>query len=170
MAAKWFEEQPGNRNFLSPVGFKLDLELFPGVDFFCQRSGVPDISVGTTEVATPFRSLSIPSAGGIRYGDFRVKFIIDENLTNYLSIFNWIQKNNLSESYDSSDIDFCNAELHILNSNFNTNRIVFFEKLFPIDLSGVEFDVADQDIEYITADVTFKFFRYYFTDKNHQEL
>lgn len=170
MPAKWFEEQPSNRNFLAPAGFKLELELFPGVDFFCQRAGVPDISVPTTEVPTPFRSLPIPSAGGVTYGDFRLQFIIDEDLKNYLSIFDWIQKNNLAETYDDSGIEFCNAELHILNSNFKTNRIVFFERLFPVDLSGVEFDVGDQDVEYITANVTFKFFRYYFTDKNNKEL
>lgn len=170
MPAKWYQEQPSNRNFLAPAGFKMELDLFPGVDFFCQKAGIPDISVPTTEFPTPFRTIPIPSAGGVTYGDFKISFIIDEDLKNYLTIFNWIQKNNLAESYDETAIDFSNGELHILNSNFKTNRIVFYERLFPIDLSGVDFDVSDQDVDYLTADVTFKFYRYHFTDKNHKEL
>ena len=43
MAANWYKEQPQNRNFLTPVGFKLDLELFAGVDFFCQSASIPEM-------------------------------------------------------------------------------------------------------------------------------
>ena len=44
MSADWYKSQLNNRNYLSPLGFKLELELFDGVDFFS--------STGTTPVAT----------------------------------------------------------------------------------------------------------------------
>ena len=34
MPAEWVSSQPENRNYLSPVGFKMKIEIFPGVDFF----------------------------------------------------------------------------------------------------------------------------------------
>jgi hypothetical protein len=157
MPAKWFEEQPSNRNFLAPSGFKISLELFPGVDFFCQQASIPDISVGFTEVSTPFRGVPIASAGGITYGDLRLKFIIDEDLHNYQTIFKWIEKNNLAREYSDSGIEYSKGELLILNSNMKRNRIVYFTDLFPVSLTGVDFDVADRDVDYLTADVTLKF-------------
>ncbi len=52
MPANWYKEQPSNRNYLSPIGFKIVLELFEGVDFFCQSATLPEISVPVTEVPT----------------------------------------------------------------------------------------------------------------------
>ena len=57
MAANWYSEQPKNRNFLIPVGFKLDLQLFHGVDFFCQSASIPDISIPFATVDTPAHSV-----------------------------------------------------------------------------------------------------------------
>ena len=75
MAANWYSEQPKNRNFLIPVGFKLDLQLFSGVDFFCQSASIPDISMPFAEVQTPFRGVPIAASGGVAFGDLTVRFI-----------------------------------------------------------------------------------------------
>ena len=88
MAATWYNEQPKNRNFLIPVGFKLDLQLFHGVDFFCQSASIPDISMPFAEVQTPFRGVPIVASGGVSFGDLSVRFMIDEELKNYYSIHN----------------------------------------------------------------------------------
>ena len=56
MPAEWISEQPTNRNFLSPVGFLLDLEIFNGVDFFCQSASIPEIAMPFSEVQTPYRN------------------------------------------------------------------------------------------------------------------
>ena len=63
MPAEWYKEQIVNRNFLSPVGFKLDLEIFRGVDFFCQTASIPEINMPFAEVQTPFRSVAITPSG-----------------------------------------------------------------------------------------------------------
>jgi hypothetical protein len=170
MSAKWFQEQPGNRNFLAPSGFKMNLELFPGVDFFCQRANVPDVNAPFVDVSSKFRNVPLISSGGITYGDFTIKFIVDEDMKNYLTIYNWLQKNNLAEDFATSDIEYSEGQLYILNSNYQPNVIVNFEDLFPINLTGLDFDVADQDVEYLTAEVTFKFTRYIFRNKLNKEL
>ena len=63
--AEWYKEQPSNRNFLNPIGYLLKLEKFEGVDFFCQGANVPDISMPSIDVSSPFRSLPIIPGGGV---------------------------------------------------------------------------------------------------------
>ena len=91
--AEWYKEQPSNRNFLNPIGYLLKLEKFEGVDFFCQGANVPDINMPSIEVGSPFRSLPIVPGGGVSFGDFAVRFIVDEDLKNYYSIHKWMRDN-----------------------------------------------------------------------------
>lgn len=171
MPAKWYSQQPTNRNFLAPSGFKLDLDIFPGVDFFCQKANVPDISVGSTEVSTRYRGVPIASSGGVTFGDLDLSFIVDEDMKNYLTIWKWIYQNNLAEDFDDQKYpDYSQARLQILNSNFNPNIIVVFENIFPTELTELSFDVEDQDVEYLTATSRFKFTKYYFTNADNQRI
>ena len=172
MAAEWYSEQPQNRNFLSPVGFKLDLQIFNGVDFFCQSASIPDISIPFAEVQTPYRNVPIAGSGGISFGDLSVRFLIDEELKNYHSIHSWIRKYGLSDKQlipGESDL-YSNARLMILTSHSNTNHIVEFTNIFPISLSGVPFDATVGDVEYLLADVTFKYEKYDILNENHQKF
>jgi len=160
MAAEWYKEQPTNRNYLSPTGFQFDLELFSGVDFFCQSVNIPDITMPVVEVQSAFRGIPIPGSGGVQFGDLNVSFLIDEDLKNYMSIQNWIREFGLSEGHASGLDTTSRATLQVLTSNFNGNFYVNFEEIFPVALSGVNFDATPTDIDYITATATFKFTRY----------
>ena len=168
--SKWYSEQPKNRNFLSPVGFKMELDLFNGVDFFCQRANIPDMSLPFTEVPTRFRSFPIAAAGGIQTGDLSLTFIIDEDLHNYMTIHNWIKKNGLYEEHSNSEAEYSGGRLEITTSNFNIAAYVSFENLFPISLSEVRFDVADTDLEYFTADATFKYTSFELRNSKNKKL
>ena len=170
MAAEWYKEQPQNRNFLSPVGFKLDLELFAGVDFFCQSAGIPEISMSFAQVPTPYRNIPIAGSGGVDFGDLQVRFIIDEDLVNYTSIHNWIRKFGLSDGRADQKDQYSRALLHVLSSHNNTNHIVEFTNLFPVSLTGVPFDASISDIEYLTADVTFKYEKYDICNETLQKI
>ena len=170
MAANWYKEQPQNRNFLTPVGFKLDLELFAGVDFFCQSASIPEISMSFAQVPTPYRNIPIAGSGGVDFGDLQVRFIIDEDLVNYTSIHNWIRKFGLSDGRADQKDQYSRALLHVLSSHNNTNHIVEFTNLFPVSLTGVPFDASITDIEYLTADVTFKYEKYNICNETLQKI
>jgi len=159
----WYRDQPTNRNYLTPIGFQLELELFPNVDFFCQSVNFPDISVPITEVPTMWRSFPIIGGGGVSYGDLSVNFIIDEDMENYASIFNWIRTNGQSE--DTAPLNLSSARLIIHSSNLNPNLIADFQYLFPYSLSQIQFDATVGENEVVTAQASFKYAIMSFRDK-----
>ena len=161
MPAEWYKKQISNRNYLAPLGFKLELELFNGVDFFCQRVNLPDISMPFTEVPTRFRSFPIVAGGGVEYGDFNVSFIVDEELINWKSIYDWIRTNGVSEGHmPTPEPQTSSARLLIYSSNYNINHVIAFDNIFPISLTEMTFDATASDVEYFTAQVTFKYTGY----------
>ena len=173
MSAEWYKEQPTNRNFLNPIGYLLKLEKFEGVDFFCQTANIPDVSMPVTEVASPFRNLPIIPSGGVTFGDFSVRFIVDEDLVNYNSIYKWIRDNGnadqMQRTTKESEI-YTNGQLNIVTSQYNPAFIIDYRDIFPINLSGLQFDATITDVEYITAEVTFKHQQFFIRDKQFKTL
>jgi len=171
--ADWYKEQPTNRNFLNPIGFLLKLEKFEGVDFFCQSVNVPDVNMPSIDVASPFRSLPIVPGGGVAFGDLVVSFIVDEDLKNYNSVYKWIRDNGNADQMkrvtDEKDI-YTNAQLHIVTSQYNPAFVVEFRDIFPVSLTNLQFDATISDVEYITAEVTFKHQQFFIRDKDFKKL
>jgi hypothetical protein len=166
MPADWYKKQISNRNYLSPVGFKLVLEKFRGVDFFCQRVNLPDVTMPFTEVPTRFRQFPIVAGGGVTYGDLTVSFIVDEELINWKEIYNWIRANGNSEEHmPTEEPEYSSGQILIYTSSYNVNHVIDFENLFPISISEMTFDASNNDIEYFTAQVTFKYTGYTIRDE-----
>lgn len=164
-----FDGQIDNRNFLSPVGFKFTLTKEPKVTFFCNSARIPEISLGTATQPSYLKDIDIPG-DKLSYGDFSLRFLVDENLENYMAIHNWMRglgypetTQNFKELLENDEglIDiqeqFSDGSLHILNSNFRDVAIVRFESLFPVTLSSLEFEASENDTNYFTAEVSFKY-------------
>ena len=173
MSADWYKSQLKNRNYLSPLGFKLELELFDGVDFICQQANIPEITMPVTQVPPRYRSVPIVPGGGVTFGDFSVQFIIDEDLVNYNSIQKWIRRNG-NDGADSTIVpgepEYSNGRLLITTSNYQVKKAIAFKGLFPISITSVPFDATVTDQEYFTANVVFKYHNYMITDTNFNEL
>ena len=120
------------------------------------------------EVDTPYRRIPIAGSGGVQFGDLSLRFIIDEELKNYTSIHNWIRTYGLSEGRtpEGTEDQYSRANLFILTSHNNTNHVIEFKNMFPVSLSGVPFDATVGDIDYLTADVTFKYEKYDIRDES----
>ena len=167
--ASAFDGQIQNRNFLSPIGFKFSLANYPKISFFCNSARIPELSLGTAIQPSYLKDLDVPG-DKIVYGDFSLRFLVDENLENYMSIHNWItglgypettkQFENLTTNEDGiRDLkrQYSDGSLNILNSNYKSIAIVKFKDLFPVSLTSLDFDATETDIQYFTADVTFKY-------------
>ena len=177
-----------NRNFLSPVGFKFALKRSPKTAFFCNQANIPDITLGIAEQPNYFRDIPVPG-DKIDFGDLNLRFLVDEDLGNYMEIQNWIRGLGYPESlkeFDElekqdylfgtqkfktrGDQIYSDGTLQILSSNLVPKFQVVFDDLFPYSLSTMSFDATDTDIEYFTADVSFKYTIYKLTDLEGNSL
>jgi hypothetical protein len=177
-----FSNQIQNRNYLSPIGFKFTLAKAPKASFFCNAARIPEITLGTAIQPSYLKMLDVPG-DIITYGDFTLKFLVDENLENYLVIHKWITGLGFPETTeeykdlvteedgDRNDLQaFSDGTLRILNSNYNDVALIKFRDLFPTSLSPMEFEATDEDYNYFTAEVTFKYTIYNILDKNNNPL
>ena len=55
---------------------------------------------------------------------------------------------------------FSDGSMNILNSNYRTSATIKFRDLFPTGLTSLEFDATETDINYFTAEATFKYTLY----------
>ena len=80
-----FQRQIENRNFLSPTGFKFVLNKAPKVAFFSNFAMIPGMTLGTAVQPTYLKDIDLPG-DKILFDDFTLRFIVDEDLKNYLEI------------------------------------------------------------------------------------
>ena len=177
-----------NRNFLSPTGFKFALKRSPGVAFFCNQANIPSLDLGIAEQPTYLKNIDVPG-DKIQFGDLSLRFLVDEDLMNFMEIQNWIRglgyPEKISEFADlenqsilgaetkfgqSGDDIYSDATLQILSNNLVPQFQVVFSDCFPYSLSTVTFDATDTDVEYFTADVSFKYTIYRITDLENNLL
>ena len=81
--------QIDNRNFLAPVGFKFNLKRSPGVAFFCNSANIPDLNLGVANQPNYLRDIPVPG-DKVDFGDLSLRFLVDEDLTNFMEIQKWI--------------------------------------------------------------------------------
>ena len=185
-----FDKQIANRNYMSPLGFKLVLTKTPKVDFLCQSANIPSISMGTAIQPSYLKDIPVPG-DKVLYDDLNVRFLVDEKMENYLAIHKWItglgypeslgQYNQLKKDdnrtdrrvNDSADplyFQYSDATLQVLNSNYKPSVLINFKDAFPVSLSTLDFDVTTRDYNYFTAEATFKYTIYNITDPSGNRI
>jgi hypothetical protein len=181
MATSPFAKQISNRNFLSPVGFQFTLSKYPKVSFFCNSAKIPQITLQTETQSTYLKRIDVPG-DQLEYEDLKLRFLVDEDLVNYTTIHNWLTAlgfpetpkqfdDKLMESGVSDPLNFfSDATLIILNSNYNPKVQVRFKDLFPVSLTSLDFTATDTDINYFTAEVSFKYTIYNILNMQNKPL
>ena len=165
-----------NRNFLAPTGFQFNLKRSPKVAFFCNEANIPDLNLGVAVQPNYLRDIPTPG-DKIEFGDLSLRFLVDENLENYLELQDWIRGLGYPESVqefrdlaadgiikgayvkDRQNI-YSDGTLQILSSNLVPKFNVNFRDLFPTSLTTLTFDATDTDIQYFTANAEFKYTSY----------
>jgi hypothetical protein len=186
MVGNPFDKQIENRNFLSPLGFKFTLNRAPKVAFFGNSANIPSMTLGVAVQTNYLKDIDTPG-DKIVFEDFSLRFLVDENLENYMEIYNWIRglgyPESLQEIYDFQTSNpifqqpdksqmnlYSDGTLQVLTSKENPNFKVNFKDMWPYSLSTLEFDATSDDVQYFTADVTFKYTIYNITDLSGNKL
>ena len=176
-----------NRNFLSPTGFKFTIVKSPKVAFFCNQANIPDLTLGVAVQPSYFKDIDQPG-DKVTFGDLNLQFLVDEDLKNYMEIQNWIRGMGFPEdAKEAHDIQmtgnrsmdlysrrwqnmFSDGTLQILSSSMVAKFQVVFRQMFPYSLTTLDFDATATDIDYFTANVSFKYLIYEITDLDGDPL
>ena len=122
------------------------------------------VSISAIDVPSAFNTIAV-AGDEVAFEELSIKFIVDENMKNWLSIYDWIiglgfpteegqaKYKKLSENSELT----ADATLTVLTSNMNPHINFHFKNCFPLNLSSIAFDSGGTDIDYVTADVSFRY-------------
>ena len=180
------KRQPDKLDYASPTQFRFGIHQLPKVEFFSTAATIPALALSDVIVPTPFKSIPM-MGDQLTYDNLAISFIVDEYLENYLSIHEWMTaigfpknrtqfsqfKSNTSNtpstasspSRDIGDVQkptsanalFSDATLTILSNKNNPIVNVFFRDLYPVAMTGLSYNQAATDVEYLTAEITFAY-------------
>lgn len=184
-----FKRQIQNRNFLSPLGYKFVLNRAPKVAFFANSAVIPGIELGTAEQPNYLRKIPVPG-DMMQFEDLTLRFMIDENLENFMEIQNWMRglgfPESLREIYNLQNQEefakiypdvfrsemniYSDGTLFVLTNSEVNNFKVNFKGLFPYSLTNIQFDSTPEDVQYVRAEVKFKYMMYNIVDRKDKPL
>lgn len=159
--------QPVNKNLLMPVSFMFGIKRLPNTNFFVQKANIPRRYNKPPEVTNPFKNFPV-SGDKIVYEDFMLTFKVDEDLMNYMEIVDWMTGLNFPNNHDqhrilatkptvTGDSLYSDGTLTILSSSRNPIVEVNYTNMFPVDISSVDFDSTDSQIQFVTCTTRFKY-------------
>jgi hypothetical protein len=169
---------PKTYNFLRPNAFKFSVKDLPNTSFTCQSANLPQLAMGFVPQPTPF--VDIPRIGDkIQFGEFTIRFIISEDMSNYLELYKWLIALGFPKDYtqfgtyvknkpsafplitnskgEQEVLAYSDGTLTILDST-NTPKVnIIYKDIFPVSLEALDFDIASASVEYFTAIASFKY-------------
>jgi len=178
--------QPTALDYSSPTQFRFLINQLPKVQYFTTEANIPGITLGEGTYNTPLKDLPL-LGDKLTYEDLTITFIVDENLENYIEMHTWLTgigfpkdrsqfrefrsvTSNMStrtrgESKDIGDVRATTPELAMTSDSVMTiltnknNPVVEcrFKDVFPTSLSGLTYSQNQTDVEYLTAEVNFKY-------------
>ena len=178
--------QPTKLDYSSPTQFRFLINQLPKVQYFTTEANVPGMTLSEGQFNTPLKDIEL-LGDKLTYEDLTIKFIVDENLENYIEMHTWLTgigfpkdrkqfsefrsvTSNMStttrgESKDIGDVRASTPELAMTSDAVMTiltnknNPVVEcrFKDVFPTSLSGLTYSQNQTDVDYLTADVNFKY-------------
>jgi hypothetical protein len=152
---------PERMNPLLPTYYQFSISRLPTVSYFCQSASLPTVTLTEVQMPTPFVYAKYPSK--IEFDDLTIGFVVDEEMKNWLEIFNWMRSASTTEDFNEikdPSTHLSNATLFILNSTKHPKMSVQFDGLYPKNLSSIDFSSTVLDPEPFVATCTFGYRSY----------
>ena len=158
-----FTRTPENTNPLQPTKFLLSFNRSGSVPYFCQSVNIPGMSMGAAPYNTPTLDINYPG-GKLSFNSLNITFILDEHLTGWKDIYNWMlanghpdmnERNRLLEMQGGKRVS--DAILTVMSGLNNPVARIQFHNAYPIDLTDINFDTTLSADTIITTTATFNF-------------
>lgn len=149
------------QNYLTPTNFRFTIKRLPNVSFFAQSASVPGLSFPPVEYPTPFKKI-YREGGPLDIEPFNINVLVDENMENWLEIYNWMIGLTFPEKFDQyanlADGEglYSDATLMIMSNAKNPNIRVNMKDIFPISLGSIEMAVNQTDVTQVTSQISFQ--------------
>ena len=177
--------QPTVFDYSQSNQFKVYFPIFPTTEWFVVRANIPSVVLGVADQYTPFVQVAMVG-DHITYGDFNVTFIVDENLKNYMEMYNWVKNIGFPFSHDqfnklerpdyqdrsggtnynpetdtyskANDRDlYTDIILQIMTAKNNLIATCEIYEAFPTTLGAIEYSQQETDMTYATCEVGFAY-------------
>ena len=150
-------------NYLSPAGFDLSIALLPNVEFFATTVGIPEIAGTPPGLGSPLRQMyNLPDS--LLYGDLNIDFIVDENMTSYIELINWLEAIGAPKSSDQykswlerEGTFTSDMTVIIQNSKKNPNMKFTFYDAFPTSIGTLELSLSNADVSPVICSVGMRY-------------
>lgn len=152
---------PERINPLLPTYYRFEIRRLPTVSYFCQSASLPTVTMSEVLMPNPFTPIKAPSK--MDFDELSIGFVVDEQMTNWLEIFNWMRSVTNVENYTEFrpvNTHTSTANLMIMNSAKHPKLNVTFEGLYPRTLSSIDFTSTVMDPEPFIANCTFAYRSY----------
>ena len=84
------QRQPDNLDFASPSQYRFNIIKLPHLEYFATSINVPTISfTGNAEINSRYKTLAF-MGDTLDFGDLEVTFLVNEDLSNYREIHDWM--------------------------------------------------------------------------------
>jgi hypothetical protein len=158
---------PVSTNNQLPNRFRLQMKRAPNVEYWCQQVVIPGFSLPSVRTSTPF--VDIPKPGDhIEFEDLGVSFLVDDQLGNYLEMFDWGKSLGFPDNF-AQYAELLRAPV-ILDAGVTSEISVFilngsqqptfrftFRNAFPFALGSLTLDSTDPGLTRLVCHVGFKF-------------
>lgn len=138
------------KDLIKPNSFKFIFgeNNMADIELAITEINVPDVSIANAIVTEMYRS---PQFGGtkIEYAQVTINFIVDEDLSNWLQLFDWIKMVRAGEML------YPDGHVYIMTNRNNYFMRFNYLKMIPENLSGLNFNVTDSSLATMSADATF---------------
>ena len=166
--SKLSDSQPTNLNQLNVVSFDVSFSRMTAVQYFCQRVSLPTVVLGETNEPSPFMNLPL-EGDTLTFEALSLSFIVDEDLQNYIEIYNWLTALGFPRDYSQFEIlqepsaasktlsKYSDLSLVVHTNKSNPNYKIKFTDVFPTSISSIQFDATPTGMDPIVVDATFNF-------------
>jgi len=150
---------PMNTNLAVPTNFLFSCRKVPTLTYFVQEFTLPETSKEPVNSDFMFGpTVKMPNAV-IGYGSLGMKFLINEDFSNYYSVIKWMLENTgyteFIENQNQNEGASEEGTLILLSNKKNPVRRINFQGLIPTELSGIDFSSDVSDHSTLTATVKF---------------
>lgn len=151
---------PNLLNLMSGNAFEFSISNFKEVEFLVDKVTLPGLDVPPVKVPNPFAPVYV-SGDSPSFTDLSVRFKVNESISNWLTLFNWISNTATASNYTTHNSEnlYSNIILTVLSNKRNPLVEFTFVGAFPYSLSSLDLAITDGTINYKDAVVTFKFQR-----------